>query len=401
MKDNKYYMDPVMFTSAGKLGVIGADGTCEKYFDFDITGQASWGAGPAFGDGRRIILASYEDTTISKAVAGEVKSHAWIYDLTDGSIKEILDKDRTAKYIGCCGIIDDNKIVWTELADGENRLFISDLEGNGKYELTSGDEGFIYGVHLSPDRERISFHITGSKKAENNRKNAFRTGPYAINTIKTDGTVRTLVADCAGHIYFDPVWSPDGQWLAYVDCFEEEDKAHFAADLCIGRPDGSEHRVVTHGQRNWFGTSYGSKNNRGGGSNTTRWSPDGRTLLYTRIASGSHADCSYDPHLPDHEELVYMPGMARGGTQICTADPFTGNIIELTDLQEGKWEHHAGYTQDGSEIFYRRSIVGYDSELWIMKNDGSDRRLLTRGYGNKGAWGYAYTGNQLKIRKDC
>jgi hypothetical protein len=387
---NTCYTNPILLTSAGKIGVINADGSGEQYFDFGVPGQASWGLGPAFPDGERIILVSYEENSIQKIVVGDLLTHIWIYHFPTGSIQEILDRHRPARFTGCAGILGNDRYLLTALIDGENRVFLSNRDGSEKTEITTEGEGFVYGIHLSPDQKRISYHITGTKKAKARRTHSFRPGPYAINVIGIDRANRVLVAGQPGHLYFDPVWSPDGEWLAYLDCLAEADPAHFAADLCIGRPDGTEHRVVTEGQSHWFGSSYGSEGNRGGGSNTTQWSPDGRTLLYTRLAPGSHADCYYDARLPDHQELVYRPELARGGTQLCTLDPCTGEITELTTWEDGKWEHHACYTQGGGSLVYGRACVGQDSELWIMEKDGSHERLLTCGFEGRGAWGHPW-----------
>ena len=56
-------------------------------------------------------------------------------------------------------------------------------------------------------------------------------------------------------LYFVPVWSPDGEWLAYQACRYHEDPAHDWSDLCISRPDGSDARLLTSGQELWFGAA--------------------------------------------------------------------------------------------------------------------------------------------------
>jgi TolB protein len=157
--------------------------------------------------------------------------------------------------------------------------------------------------------------------------------------------------------------------------------------------------VVTERQSHWFGTSYGSADNRGGGSNTTQWSPDGKTLLYTRLLPNSHPDCWFDPGRPDHEELVYQPNLARGGAHLCLLNPFSAEITALTPPEAGVWEHHPSYTQDGAAVVYGRAAVGQDSELWIVAADGQNPRLLTRGVEGRGAWGLGYLGCRLRIPK--
>jgi Tol biopolymer transport system component len=142
---------------------------------------------------------------------------------------------------------------------------------------------------------------------------------------------------------------------------------------------------VTGGQSHWFGAAYGPAEARGGGSNTTQWSPDGSTITYTRLAPGSHPDCAYHAERPDHEELVYKPELARGGAQACTLDPQTGRVTELTGLEEGRWDCRPTWSPDGRQIAFVRAVVGQPSELWGMDGDGANPRLLTKGYGNRGA----------------
>jgi Tol biopolymer transport system component len=227
--------------------------------------------------------------------------------------------------------------------------------------------------------------VTGSKLAGQSQPLWFSPGPYSINTMGVDGKGRILVAGKPGHLYFGPVWSPDGEWLVYLDCHCEIDPAHFWADLCIGRPDGSEHRVITSGQSHWFGTTFGTKENRGGGSNFSRWMPDGQSVLYTRAAQGSHPDCDYHSELPDHCECVYNPAAARGGTQLCKLNPFTGELNEITPFEEQCWDFRATSSEDGQKIVFTRARVNQVSELWVVDSDGRNPRFLTRGLEQKGA----------------
>jgi Tol biopolymer transport system component len=376
----------VAFASKRGVGLINPEGTDERYPAFDVPGQASWQLGQLFADGRRMIVQSIEDVTMSKLVVGDVQTHTWIYDLKDKSLQEILTQDRVAPYMGCCGLLPgEDRMVVAAIIAGEQRLFTMDLDGSNQSEVTRPGQGFHYGVALSPDGRRLAFHVTSGKYDKVSGPTEYRPGPYAINVCDVDGGNRVVVAGQPDHLYFGPCWSPDGQWLVYLDCLESEDPAHFSADLCIGRPDRSEDRVVTAGQSHWFGATYGPAEARGGGSNTSRWLPDGTTITYTRISPGSHPDCVYHPELPDHEELVYRPELARGCTQLCLLDPFAGDITELTESQEDRWDCRPTPSPDGQSIAFVRAVVGHPSELWIMDSDGGNPRLLTRGLDQLGA----------------
>ena len=56
----------VAFLSRGRVGLVGEDGRGERYIDFGRTDQKSWQLGPAFGDGRRFVAFSLEDTTMAR-----------------------------------------------------------------------------------------------------------------------------------------------------------------------------------------------------------------------------------------------------------------------------------------------------------------------------------------------
>lgn len=66
----------------------------------------------------------------------------------------------------------------------------------------------------------------------------------------------------AGHRDGEPVWSPDGEWIAYVTQAPEE-----GMGVRVVRPDGSDERILNHTQP-W---------NHG----PPAWSPDGTKLAYT------------------------------------------------------------------------------------------------------------------------
>ena len=101
------YRQTILFSSAGKIGVIEADGTGEKFLDFPIPNQAAWAAGQVFIDRQKIILMSYADTMISKVVTGETTIRLWIYGFSAADLQEILTQDRLASFLGCVGILNE------------------------------------------------------------------------------------------------------------------------------------------------------------------------------------------------------------------------------------------------------------------------------------------------------
>ena len=110
------------------------------------------------------------------------------------------------------------------------------------------------------------------------------------------------------HLCFGTSWSPDGNWILYQDCHYKTDPGHDWSDICIGRPDGSENRILTKGQSQWFAAAYGNLKRHGDGSNMPQWCPDGR-ILYTRKLPGSQTAWQFQSHRPDtdHFNRDYKP----------------------------------------------------------------------------------------------
>jgi TolB protein len=366
----------LLFNSRGRLGLIGPDGSGERYLDPPVSGQASWGWGPRFSDGRRIILSSFED---GKTWEGNVRSHLWLCDLEeDRLIEEIAVKNRPAPFMVCAAILPgEERLITGPVIDGTQRVWTMNLDGSEPHEVTRDGEGFSYCVQISPDGKRLAFHTTMLPDQPG----------YRIFVCDLDGGNRREIAGAPEHLYFGPMWSPDGAWLVYQDCEHLTDPGHDWANLCLGRPDGSEHRVVTTGQRHWFGTSYGGPETRGGGSNMTTWSPDGATVTYTRSEPGSRTAWPFQPQRPDtdHFNRDYHPEQAAGGTAIVLLNPFTGETEELVACEPMVWNFRATWSPDGTMMAFCRSRVGEASELWVMDADGSHARRLTRGYGDLGA----------------
>src|SRR5262245_48712776 len=82
-----------LFTSQGKSGIVKADGTGLKYFDFQVPNQATWQPGPSFSDGRRLIFLSMEPRQDGPGKPFDeyytrTPTHIWMHDLVTGSLEE-------------------------------------------------------------------------------------------------------------------------------------------------------------------------------------------------------------------------------------------------------------------------------------------------------------------------
>ena len=373
MKDTR---PRLLFNSRGRLGVFDLNDSRIWYPRLDVPGMVSWSWGPVFEDRCRVIVSGCEP---GKAWEGNVRVHLWIYDLDENRLLgEIARKNRPAPFMVCSHILPgEDRLVMNPIIDGKQRVWTMDLDGSDPREITRVEDGFVYCVQISPDGQKIAYHATMLSGRDS----------YCVFVSDLDGGNRVEVASAPGHLYFGPMWSPDGKWLIYQDCHYPDDPGHDWADLCLGSRDGSINRKITEGQRQWFATSYGDPETRGGGSNMAQWTPDGKGVTYTRAEPGSQTAWPYQAERPDtdHFNRDYYPEDARGGTAICLLDPFTGEETEFIPCESRVWNFRAAWSPDGSMFAFCRAEVGSPSSLWLVNADGSAPRMLTDGYEHQGA----------------
>ncbi len=373
-----------MFSTGGKIGLIGADGVGERILAFDVPDQSNWSPGPFFSDRRRMLVTSYASGAAWK---GNVRTRLWTFDLSGGGLTELVLKERPADQIPVAALLPgDQRMVAGPIIDGEQRVMVMNLDGTNPVEVTKKGEGFAYCASPSPDGKRIAYHITGEK-------------PYRIVVADIDGSNKTVVAEHPEHLYFGPAWSPDGAWLLYQDCHvlnargEALDPGHDWSDLCIGRPNGQkgpEHRVVTTKQSAWFAASYGDPKRPDtvrSGSNLPVWSPAGGTVTWIRRMPGSRTPWTWATDRPDkdHFNRDYRPEQSCGGTHIRLFDPFSGAARDVTRTEPHCWDCYPAWSPDGKMIAFSRVRDGGVPELWIMDADGGNARFLTRGQNAAGA----------------
>jgi TolB protein len=366
------------FTSRGRTALINADGSGLRYLDLKEPNQASWQPGPFLSDGRRVIFLSMEPRRDGPGRPFEeyytqTPTHLWVYDLDSDSLTEIATRERLAVFYTPALLVSDRRMLVQVVRNKVGQIFSMDLDGSDAREFTRAGEGLPYGLSLSPDRQRVAFHLASPRG-------------YEIWTCEADGTKRVRVAGHPDHLYFGTSWSPDGQWILYQDCHFKSDPGHDWSDICVGRPDGSEHRVLTSGQAQWFGATYGNPQNRGGGSNMPAWTLAGE-ILFSRKLPGSKVPWEFQPQRPDtdHFNRDFKPQLALGGAEICRLNPLDGSITPLTQGGAGTWDFRASKSSDGRHIVFCRAETGAMPGIWRMAPDGRNARLLTRGLDDNGA----------------
>ncbi|MFV2065581.1 MAG: hypothetical protein ACC645_01275 [Pirellulales bacterium] len=367
----------LIFTSAGKTAIVSADGTGLRWLEFDVPDQATWQVTGFFSDGRFLLL-SMEPRRDGPGRSfheyyTQTPTHLWRYDAKTKRLEELATQERMAPFYTPMQLIGDDRIIVQVVKDRVGQAYNMKLDGTDAREFTRAGEGLPYGLSLSPDRRRVALHLASP-------------AGYQVWTSDLDGRNRVRVAAHGDHLYFGTSWSPDGQWIVFHDCHFKKDPGHDWSDLCVGRPDGSENRLLTQGQSQWFAATYGPPNARGGGSNLPVWTPDGQ-LVFSRRLPRSKVPWQYQSQRADvdHFNRDYKPGAARGGTEIWRCDPRTGTTTRLTHSDPPVWDFLATVSPDGRQIAFCRAATGQVPALWIMNADGTDGRQIATGRDGQGA----------------
>ena len=368
----------LFFTSQGKTGLANADGSGLRYLELNAPGQATWQPGPMFPDGRHVVMLSMEPRRDGPGKPFEeyytqTPTHLWRYDLDSGSLAEICTKERLAPFETPALLLGNERILVQVVRNKVGLIYSMNLDGSDPREFTRPGEGLPYGLSLSPDGKRVAYHLASP-------------AGYQVWTSDTDGTNRVRVVGDPQHLYFGTSWSPDGNWILYVDCLFQQNPGHDWADVCVGRPDGSEHRVLTQGESMWFAATYGNLPTRGSGSNVPAWTPDG-AILFPRRTPGAQVAWVYRTGKPDldHFNRDFKPEEAHGGSEICRLDPRDGKMTALTASDPPVWDFRASASSDGRQIAFCRAATGEAPAIWVMNADGTHPRAITRGIDDKGA----------------
>ena len=214
----------------------------------------------------------------------------------------------------------------------------------------------------------------------------------SILVMKADGSHRSVLFSDAERSALAPAWSPQGDRIASgVGRFFQGLEGPSTADIVVMSVDGKDIRNLTDGSAN-----YGFPS----------WSPDGRQLVFrlagkernglviVDVATGAvktlTAGVAHDnfPSWSPKGDRIAFTSDRDGDYEIYTIRPDGTDLRRLTSSPGN--DAHNSWSPDGEWIVFTSVRGGFKDEmaltpfnpqpngdLWLMRPDGSDVRMLT------------------------
>jgi Tol biopolymer transport system component len=189
--------------------------------------------------------------------------------------------------------------------------------------------GEKYTPSLSPDSQHLAFVWNGG------------TGPHFNLYVKVVGTEESLRLTNQESLDFNPVWSPDGRYIAFCRILKGATGIYVISAL-----GGAERRV-----RNtlWDDREF----DEAFGFGRLSWSPDGKVLAYSDRASPSEAASIF----------------------LLTLDSL--EVRRLTSPVRSRGDFNPEFSPDGQTLAFARDSQGVQSIYAILVSGGEEQRLTS------------------------
>ena len=223
-------------------------------------------------------------------------------------------------------------------------------------------------VELSPEGRRIAYTVIMRDRPGR---------PYGqlwLMDVATQKSVRVGGEKDSGG---GPLWSPDGEWLAFEGHQGEK------GGLFLARPDGSE---VT-----FLASLNGTNSPLPGTGNDVTWSPDGKQLAFVSSTPGLEAaEATGDPMVITR--YLYKPDAGEGMTHFNDNQRLHIFVVEVSTAQvrqltQGNFDEHSiDWSPDGKEILFASNREPNQDEFFnydifaLKVSDNSIRRLTATEY---------------------
>lgn len=218
-------------------------------------------------DRRRLAYTSYREGTPS----------IYLRDLKNAKDERLTSRSGLA--LPGAWSPDGQYLALSKSENGNSNIFLYDFKRRRMKRLTIHN-GIDVSPSFAPDSQRLVF--TSS-----------RSGSSQIYLTDVTGRQPKRLTE-EGKYNAAPVWSPRGDWIAFIGRSPE-----YTLELYVIKDDGTALRRVTIG-----GSTI---------EDAPTWSPDGRSILYTRVHNGIRErriidlDGRNDRALPGHGQVCYSP----------------------------------------------------------------------------------------------
>ena len=200
--------------------------------------------------------------------------------------------------------------------------------------------GEKYSPSLSPDGKQLAFAWNGGS------------GPYFSIYVKPIGTEESLRLSNQESVDYNPVWSPDGHYIAF--CRIQKGETGIYIVPAVG---GAERKVRdTHWEEREFYQVFWY-------FGRLSWSPDGKLLAFSDRAS------SVEP------TSIYLLSLDSSAIRKLTSPGLPG-------------DYNPAFSPDGRTLAFNRGSQGVTSIYTLPVAGGEERRLIT---GSQFGWGLAWT----------
>ena len=226
-------------------------------------------------------------------------------------------------------------------------LYYSHLRGSKTVQPTVipvvTDVGEKYTPSLSPDGQHLAFAWNGGA------------GPHFSIYVKIVGTEESLRLTKDASIDFNPVWSPDGRYIAFCRILKGETGIYI-----IPASGGTERRVR---ETLWQAQDHYQALFSAGGLS---WSPDGELLAFSDRASRN-----------ENASSIFLLSLHSSEVRRLTSSP-------------SRWDFNPEFSPDGKTVaFASGRQAGFAVSIYTVPVSGGEERLLISGPSYE--WGLAWT----------
>lgn len=224
------------------------------------------------------------------------------------------------------------RIAFFSDRDGDAEIYMMNADGTSVVRLTES-KGIDVPSSWSPDGRKLAFVSE-------------RSGSYNIYAMSVDGSKSTVQLTHDSEGTGSPSWSPDGRRIAFSTWREGD------SEIYVMNPDGTNIVQLTDSDAD---------------EDAPSWSPDGQKIAFTLFPRSI-----FDPD----SEIFVMDADGNNTRQLTDNDTFDyfpvwspdGGAILFTSTSAT-----TGWVKNNTDTYQRR----YDTNIYVMKADGSDIRQLT------------------------